>query len=113
MYGFYCNKCGVFTEKKLMELKKVLRDLLNKNNVKVTELSRATKVPVQSIRNWLEGVSPRRLDHVLAVATYFEVSIEFLITGKQKEIIKDFQDEINAGVFEVVLRRPKKSSQES
>jgi transcriptional regulator with XRE-family HTH domain len=92
-----------------MELKKTLRDLLNQNNMKVAEVARATKVPVQSLHNWLGGMSPRNLDHVAKVASHFGVTIDFLITGTKKEVIKEYEDEINAGLFEVVLRRPKRS----
>lgn len=90
-----------------MELKKTLRKLLNDNNVKVSQLAKSSGVPVQSIHNWLGGMSPRNLDHVQKVAEYFEVSLDYLITGKQKEVLREFEDEINAGMFEVVLRRPK------
>lgn len=99
---------GIYPTIVLMELKKVLRELLNENNVKVAEVARATRVPVQSIHNWLSGMSPRNLDHVAEVAEYFDVTMDFLITGKKKEIIKEYEDEINAGLFEVVLRRPKR-----
>jgi transcriptional regulator with XRE-family HTH domain len=92
-----------------MELKKILRQLLSERNVKVAEVARATKVPVQSLHNWLGGMSPRNLDHVHKVAEYFQVTLDFLITGTKREVIKEFEDEINAGLFEVVLRRPKKN----
>jgi len=106
---FWSNITGICPKILCMELKKTLRELLNENNVKVAEVARATKVPVQSIHNWLGGMSPRNLDHVNNVAEYFEVSLDFLITGKKKEVIKEYEDEINAGLFEVVLRRPKKN----
>lgn len=96
-----------------MELKKTLRSLLNERNVKVAEVARATKVPVQSIHNWLSGMSPRNLDHVMKVAEFFNVTMDYLLTGVQKEVLKEFEDEINAGLFEVVLRRPKKNNKGS
>jgi transcriptional regulator with XRE-family HTH domain len=106
--GLWSNVTGIYPTIVLMELKRVLRDLMTENNVKVAEVARATKVPVQSLHNWLGGMSPRNLDHVMRVAEYFKVTMDFLISGKQREVIKEFEEEINAGLFEVVLRRPKK-----
>ena len=91
-----------------MELKNTLKQLISEHNVKVAELARATKIPVQSLHNILSGMAPRNLEFISRLATYFDVSCDYLITGKKKEVIKEYEDEINAGLFEVVLRRPKK-----
>lgn len=97
-----------------MELKNTLKYLLRQRNVKISELARATKVPPQTISNWIySSSSPKNLKHLISVANFFQVSLDYLITGKQKEVITELQDEINAGVFEVVLRRPKKNSLEN
>lgn len=60
-----------------------------------------------------QGLSQKKnLDQTRAVASVFGLSIEELCYGEKPEISKtglsEFEDEINAGIFEVVLRRVKK-----
>ena len=97
-----------------LELHKNLKTLLDKRGVTPSQLSRATKVPNSTIQNWLTGLEPRNLLQLKKVADYFDVSVDLLVYGNKKEpkrdssAISEFQDEINAGTFEVVLRRVKK-----
>lgn len=94
-----------------MELKKILKRLIQEEGITVAQLSKKTKVPVQTLHNWLSGMEPRSLKQVRKVAEFFEVSIDYICFGiesNSKKNIEDFGDEINAGVFEVVLRRVKK-----
>ena len=92
-----------------MELNKVLKKLLHERDIKVPQLSRATKVPIQTIHNWISGQKPRDVDQIQAVAKYFKVSLEYLLYGieckPKSELFENYKDEINAGIFEVILRR--------
>lgn len=105
------------TENMFMRLKDNLRDLIKSNGITVAHLSRATKTPLQTLHGWLSGVEPRSLKQVKVVAEYFgqsidELCFESLASKKKKETkrnkFEEFQEEINAGTFEVVLRRVKK-----
>lgn len=91
-------------------LSKNLKRLLNERDMTVAELSRATSIAPQTLNNWLSGQEPRSLLQLGKVAKYFSVSVDFLAYGVKdhKSPIQQFHDEINAGVFEVVLRRVKK-----
>lgn len=93
-----------------MVLKSKLNKLLKQHDFTIAQLSRATSVPRQTLDNWLAGQEPRSLKQVKKVATHFGISIEQLCFGEEmtKPSIEDFGEEINAGVFEVVLRRVKK-----
>jgi len=94
-----------------MKLDKILRTLISNDGITISRLAQKTKVPVQTIHNWLSGMQPRSLTQVRKVADYFNVSIDYLCFGiepKKQNSIKDYSDEINAGVYEVVLRRIKK-----
>lgn len=92
-----------------MKLAKRLRHLLAEKDLTISQLSRATKIPRQTLDNWASGQEPRSLNQVKKVADYFNISVDNLCFGKeQKTSITEFHDEINAGVFEVVLRRVKK-----
>jgi transcriptional regulator with XRE-family HTH domain len=93
-----------------MKLDKVLKSKLQKRGVKITQLSKATKVPLQTLHNWLSGQKPRDIDQVKRVADYFGVSINSLCFDeieKTSRDLKDFKEEILVGNFEVILRRPK------
>lgn len=92
-----------------MELKNILKKLLKDNDISVAKLSRVTKIPRQTIDNWLSGQEPRSLSQVKIVAEYFDISIDQLCFGvsqPQNPIIQ-YENEIRAGVFEVILRKVK------
>lgn len=96
-----------------MQLKLILKKLIKERGTTIAHLSRATKVPLQTLHGWLNGSEPKSLRQVKLIADYFEVDLDYLCFGiksdsKTKSPIEDFREEINAGVFEVVLRRVKK-----
>lgn len=93
-----------------MQLKSILRQLLKERGISISNLSKATKVPQQTLHNWLSGTEPRSLSQVKKVADFLEVTLDYVCFGieqSSKQKIESYQDEINAGVFEVVLRRVK------
>lgn len=99
-----------------MKLSKNLKELLSKNDLNISQLSRATNVPRQTVDNWLSNQEPRSLKQVKLVADYFSVTVDELCFGsvrakKKVSSIDEYSDEINAGVFEVVLRRVKTDCQ--
>lgn len=93
-----------------IKIRTILKKLLHEHDITAAQLARATKIPPQTINNWLSGQEPRGLGQIKAVADYFEVSVDYLVYGKEdsKDKIEKYEDEINAGVFEVVLRRVRK-----
>ena len=95
-----------------VELKIILKKLIREQGISITHLSRATKVPLQTLHGWLQGSEPKSIRQVKMVADYFEVDLDFLCFGIRqkpaKNKIEELQDEINAGIFEVVLRRVRK-----
>lgn len=107
-----------------MQLKTILRSLIKQHGISVAHLARTTKVPLQTIHGWLNGSEPKSLTQVKKIADYFDVSLDYLCFGiihpassaghpvaferDTIETIERYNDEINAGVFEVVLRRVKK-----
>lgn len=94
-----------------IKVKTILKSLLHENDITAAKLARATGVPPQTINNWLSGQEPRNLSHLKTIADYFDVSVDYLVYGTKqtsKEPIDEYRDEINAGIFEVVLRRVKK-----
>lgn len=91
-----------------MELKHILKELCNQSGIPISTISKRTGVPQQTIHNWLTGIEPKNISQVKKVADFFKVSVDYLCFGiktKKVDDITDFKEEINAGVFEVVLRR--------
>lgn len=92
-----------------------LKAHMGRRKMSLVELAKLTKVPKQTLHNWLSGAEPKSLDQVRSVAQCFDLSIEELCYGEprksmkvQSNPIEEHADEIRAGVFEVVLRRVKK-----
>jgi transcriptional regulator with XRE-family HTH domain len=99
-----------------MELKKNLKKLINDDKITVARLSKETGVPTQTLHNWMLGAEPRSLAQVKTVADYFNVTLDALCFGEnsgknissEKNKIEQYAEEINAGIFEVVLRKVRK-----
>lgn len=93
-----------------MELKIILKKLIQEKGITITGLSRATKVPLQTLHGWLQGSEPKSLKQVKKVADHFDVDLDYLCFGieHKKSSLDDYREEINAGIFEVVLRRVRK-----
>ena len=96
-----------------MNLAKQLKKLIQNSGITVTNLSKATNISGQTIHNWLAGSKPRDFDQVKRVADHFNLSLDELVYGeslKTKSIsaLEDQEENILAGVYEVILRRVKK-----
>lgn len=93
-----------------------LKRLLKEHDLTVAQLSRATKVPSQTLNNWLAGLEPRSMSQVKTVAKHFNLSLDELAYGEikvnEKNKLEQYSDEIYAGVFEVVLKRVKRGPHE-
>lgn len=92
-----------------MKLKDTLKDLLTRNDMSQTDLSRVTDIPVSTINGWLNGVDPKNITQLKVIADYYNVSLDFLCFGEMQQEIasKRLNDDINIGNFEVILRRRK------
>ena len=90
-----------------IKIKTILKKLIDENDLTAAQLARLTKVPPQTLNNWLSGQMPGNLDQLKAVADYFEVSLDFLVygDGNIKEVFENHRDEINAGIFQVILKK--------
>lgn len=94
-----------------MILAKQLKDLLKQKDTTIAQLARATHISSKTLYQWLNGQKPRDLNQVKKVANYFDVSLDYLAFGEISESkvgFEDYKEEINAGHFEVILRRIKK-----
>lgn len=98
-------------------LPKILRARLKQAGIGVPTLAKRSKIPRQTISNWLAGQKPKNIEHVKAVADYFSMTVDELCFGVEAGLpgarararsatkLEEHLDDIRAGVFEVVLRR--------
>ncbi len=94
-----------------LTLDKNLENLLKKNNLNIPKLSTVTAISRQTLANWIAGQKPRNIEQVKIVADFFCVSMEYLCFGEENSPVNPIQkydNEINAGVYEVVLRKVRK-----
>ena len=95
-----------------MVLATQLKSLIKSKSITVAGLSKQTGIPAKTLYSWLQNQSPRNLNQLKSVADYFGVTLEFLLFNEQpkKEInsFEHYSEEINAGQFEVILRKIKK-----
>lgn len=67
-------------------------------------------MPKSTIADWLSGSAPRDIGKVKKTADIFEITLDHLLFGDglvEQKKIQEYEEEINAGVFEVVLRKVK------
>lgn len=59
-----------------------LKKLIKDKGVSAREVSRSTGVPQATLNSFLQGGSSQKPEHVLALAKYFGVSMEFILFGE-------------------------------
>jgi lambda repressor-like predicted transcriptional regulator len=109
------NEYTVSAEKNKMSLilKNILKSKLKDSGVGVSSLAKKTGISRKTIENWLEGQKPQNIEQVKIVADFFKMSVDEICFGPtlkpmdSTSPLDQHRDEINAGVFEVVLRRVK------
>lgn len=98
-----------------MNLKDNLKRLLKLNDVTAAQLSRSLSIPKSTLSEWLSGRTPKNLDHLKKVSEYFNTTVDELCFGSgierqenKSNVIKDHQNEIDAGIWRVLLVKPQK-----
>ena len=93
-----------------LQLQRTLKKILRERDIKLVQLSRATKVAVATLNNWLGGQPPRNISQVKAVADHFGISLDELLYDQRPRVEESFEkhrEEINAGIFQVILIKVK------
>lgn len=88
-----------------MQLPKRLRELMRHHDLTIAKLSQRTGIPVNTLHNWLAGQAPRNISQIKSVADLFNVSIDFLVFGKETNIEPHvIPDLLKSGHVEIILR---------
>lgn len=97
--------------KSLMNLKNQLKAYIKDRDITATELCRKAKVPRSTLTEWLSGRSPKDMEKLKRVADVLDISIDWLCYGnglEPKVAIEDFENLLNLGTYELVLRKVNK-----
>jgi transcriptional regulator with XRE-family HTH domain len=63
----------------------VFEKLCITNKVTLYKVSKETKIPYSTLSDWKNGKSVPKVDKLQKIADFLNVSVEFLLTGKEKE----------------------------
>lgn len=64
-----------------------IKNLCKKNNISVLELEKRLEIGTSTIRRWEKSIPAA--DKLYKVAKYFEVSMEYILTGKENEYTQE------------------------
>ena len=83
----------------------IFEELLQKHGVSTYKVSMETGIAQSIFSSWKRGISKPKQDKMQKIADYFNVSVEYLLTGKEKEggetyYINEETKEIAQKVFE-------------
>lgn len=100
----------------MSQFSKNLKDIIKKRKLTITEISKGTNIPISNISEWAQGRKPVLSEDLIRLADYLEVSLEYLITGKNKEdeiienIINRVGEEftqIHKGIYRITVEKQK------
>lgn len=92
-----------------LQIKTVLKKLMNENGESLMTLSKATGVPKSTISEWLGNRSPNPVQAV-KVASHLNVSLHYLLFGEddaQEPFQKIMKEDFFKGTFEISVKRIK------
>ena len=83
----------------------IFEELLQKYGISTYKVSKDTGIAQSVFSSWKNGISTPKQDKMQIIADYFNVSIEYLMTGKEKEggetyYLNDETREIAQEIFE-------------
>ncbi|MBX3039993.1 MAG: helix-turn-helix transcriptional regulator [Bdellovibrionaceae bacterium] len=95
---------------------KRLRARIKECGYSVSELARLSGVPVKTLYHWTTGQQPRKMNHLLKVCAVLKISVEELygqIPSQTMSVFQQYEKEIHAGIYEVILRPALKNRDKS
>ena len=87
-----------------MSIAKQLKSLLKEREISVGVLAKKTGISSKTLYHYLEGRTPRNMEHVKAICTHFGVSADYLLFGYELTS-RERSDIFLFGRYEVFMRR--------
>jgi transcriptional regulator with XRE-family HTH domain len=84
---------------------KKLRELLDTRAISMTELAKKLEVKQQTVSQWANGSTTPKLKHLKPLASYFEISIDELVTGIAP---KNEEFHLDTGLSNLAIEKLKK-----
>ncbi len=66
----------------------IFADLLRKKGIKVVTVSKATGIHPSTFSDWKSGKSQPKQDKLIKIATYFNVTVDYLLNREENRIVK-------------------------
>lgn len=82
---------------------KIFENLCNKNNVTPYRVCKETGLTTATISNWKAGRYTPKQDKLQKIADYFGVTLEYLMTGEEKEADRYYINEETAKVAQEIF----------
>jgi transcriptional regulator with XRE-family HTH domain len=85
---------------------KKLKELLKKNNLSMTELSKRVGVPKTNIQQWLTGSVPN-IVQLNKVAEYFNMTVDEIYFDEKPKSVETFVSElkIHEGIYKIAITK--------
>ena len=83
---------------------KFFAELLKERNVTAADVSRATGIRTSTLTDWKMGRTKPKSDKLKAIADYFGVTVEYLMTGE--EPVSYYESEEAAEIANRILNDP-------
>ena len=84
----------------------IFADLMQRNGVKSSDVSRATGISQSTLSAWKRGEYSPKADKLQLIADYFGVTISYLMTGDQETTDGYYTDPNTAKVAQAILDDP-------
>lgn len=93
-----------------------LKKLMSEKKLSIAEVSRETEIPSSTLSEWCNGREPLFSDNLIKLANYFNVTLEQLLTGNNKEaqLISDIISDsvpsftqIHKGIYRITVEKQK------
>lgn len=81
----------------------IFSKLLQSHGVTPYKVSKATGVSQSTLSDWKRGISTPKQDKLQKIADYFSVSLEYLMTGEEKEGDKYYLNDETAQVAQEIF----------
>lgn len=66
--------------------------LCKSNNVNASKVSKATGISTATLTSWKKGIYTPKQDKLQLIADYFNVSVDYLMTGKEHNFTVEMAD---------------------
>ena len=86
LFVFFLYTIQKMEEGKKVELWEVLKELVTEKGIKISDIASATEIPYTTVDSIIKKqLKDIKFDNAVKIAKYFDVPVEYLVTGKLAE----------------------------